>query len=195
MKRFMSVFILLIAFVLHSNAQTTWQIDQTHSNLDFSVRYMMLSNVRGSYGDFDAVLVQHNDDFSGSEIEVTVNAASINTQNEDRDDHLRSDDFFNAENHPEIKFISREFQKNGEDTYRVIGDLTIRDVTREVEIETELLGIVDDPRGFQRVAFEGTTTVNRDDFGVQWNRVLEAGGFMVGQDVTISISAQFINES
>jgi len=154
---------------------------------------MMLSNVRGTYDNFDAVLVQHNDGFTGSEIEVTVQAASINTQNEDRDNHLRSDDFFDVPNHPKLKFVSREFQKTGNDTYRIVGDLTMRDVTQPVTIDAEMVGMVDDPRGFQRVAFTGETTVNRNDFGVRWNRALEAGGFLVGENVRIMINAQFIN--
>jgi len=194
MNRFLGIFALLIAFALNTQAQTTWQIDPVHSNLDFSVRYMMLSSVRGTYTDFDAVLVQNNDDFSGSEVEVTVMANSINTQNNDRDNHLRSDDFFNAENYPELNFVSREFNRTGDDSYRIIGDLTIREVTREVELDAELVGMVDNPDGGQRVAFTAETTVDRNDYGVQWNRALEAGGFVVGNTVTITISAQFLNE-
>lgn len=195
MKRLTGVFVLLIAFILQANAQTNWNIDRTHSNLDFSVRYMMLSNVRGNYTDFEGVLVQNNDDFSGSRIEVTIDAASIDTRNEDRDNHLRSDDFFNAETHPEITFVSREFERTGEDTYRILGDLTIRGVSQPVELDAELVGIVDDPRGFQRAAFTATTSVNRNDFGVKWNRVLEAGGFVVGGTVSITINVQFIEET
>jgi len=195
MKRFASVIVLLIAFLLQTNAQTTWELDRTHSNLDFSVRYMMLSSVRGNYTDFNAVLVQNNDDFSGSQIEVTINAASIDTRNEDRDNHLRSDDFFDAENYPQIRFVSREFERTGENTYRILGDLTIRGVTEAVELDAELVGVVDDPRGFQRVAFTGETTVNRNEFGVRWNRALEAGGFVVGDNVNITINAQFIDQS
>ncbi len=194
MKRFISLFSLFVILVTTSPAQTTWQIDKAHSNLDFSVRYMMLSNVRGTYENFDAVLVQHNDDFSGSEIEVTVQAVSINTQNADRDNHLRSDDFFDVENHPELTFVSREFQKTGNNTYKIAGDVTMRGVTKPVIIDAEMIGLVDDPRGFQRVAFTGETTVNRNDFGVRWNRALEAGGFLVGENVSIMINAQFMSQ-
>ncbi len=195
MKRFISVFVVIFAVAYLADAQTTWKIDKTHSNLDFSVRYMMLSNVRGSYTDFDAVLLQHNDNFVDSTVEVTVKAASIHTQNNDRDNHLRSDDFFDAENYPDLKFVSREFEKTGDTSYRIHGDLTIRGVTRPVEIDAELIGTMVDPRGNTRVAFTGSTTVNRNDFGVQWNRVLEAGGFLVGDNVTITINAQFIKQS
>lgn len=194
MKRFISIFSLFLILFSVSPAQNTWQIDKAHSNLDFSVRYMMLSNVRGSYDSFDAVLVQHNDGFSGSEIQVTVQAATINTQNSDRDNHLRSSDFFDIENHPDLKFVSREFQKSGDGTYTILGDLTMRGVTKPVTIDAEMIGLVDDPRGFQRVAFTGETTVNRNDFGVQWNRALEAGGFLVGENVRIMINAQFISQ-
>ncbi len=195
MRRIFSVFVLFLVFSLLANAQTTWKIDRAHSNLDFSVRYMMLSNVRGTYTDFDAELIQHNDDFSGSKVEVSVNANSVNTQNNDRDNHLRSDDFFDAENHPELTFVSREFEKTGGKTYRILGDLTIRGTTRPVELDAELVGIIDDPRGFRRAAFSGSTAINRNDFGVQWNRVLDAGGFVVGDNVNITINVQFIEES
>lgn len=194
MKRLLSTFVMVIAFAFLGNAQTSWTVDRAHSNLDFSVRYMMLSNVRGTYNDFNAVLIQHGDDFSGSEVEVTVIAKSIDTQNDDRDNHLRSDDFFDAENHPELTFVSREFEKTGEKTYRIFGDLTIRGTTRPVELDAELVGIIDDPRGFRRAAFSGSTTINRNDFGVQWNRVLDAGGFVVGDNVNITINVQFIEE-
>lgn len=195
MKYFARVLMLAIVFVFHVQSQTTWHLDTVHSNLDFSVRYMMLSNVRGAFTDFDAVLIQNGDDFSGSRVEVTVNTGSINTQNDNRDDHLRSDDFFDAENYTELTFISNEFKKVEGNNYRISGDLTIRGVTKPVEIEAELIGMIDDPRGMKRVAFSGETSVNRDDFGVQWNRALEAGGFVVGQTVNISINAQFLLES
>lgn len=195
MRRIFGLFVLFLVFSFLTNAQTTWKIDRAHSNLDFSVRYMMLSNVRGTYTDFDAVLIQHNDDFSGSKVEVSVNAISVNTQNNDRDNHLRSDDFFDVENHPELTFVSREFEKTGDKAYRILGDLTIRGTTRPVELDAELVGIIDDPRGFRRAAFSGSTTINRNDFGVQWNRVLDAGGFVVGDNVNITINVQFIEES
>jgi polyisoprenoid-binding protein YceI len=192
MKRFMSFFILAMVIGFHANAQITWQIDPAHSNVDFSVRYMMLSHVRGTYSDVDATLVQENDGFAGSQVTVAIDAASINTQNNDRDAHLRSDDFFDVENHPEIEFVSREFRKTGENTYKITGDLTIRGTSNPVELDAELIGKIDDPRGFKRAAFTATTSVNRNDFGVQWNQALEAGGFVVGRNVDITINAQFI---
>jgi polyisoprenoid-binding protein YceI len=191
MKRLFSISLLLTVFIFAGYAQTPWKIDPAHSNIDFSVRYMMLSNVRGSFGEFHGVLTQRNDDFSGSEVEIRIRTASINTNNTNRDNHLRSDDFFNAEEFPDIVFVTREFTKTGDTSYLLLGDLTIRNVTRPVELTGELIGIADDPRGFKRAAFTGQTTIRRDDFDVRWNQALETGGFMVGNDVTITVNAQF----
>ncbi len=194
MKTLSSLLFLLLFSLSSVSAQTTWKLDKTHSGLDFNVRYMMLTDVRGTYTDYDAILIQENDDFSGSRLEVTINSATINTHNADRDNHLRSADFFDVENHPEIKFVSTSFDKVGDNRYKVEGNLTIRDVTKPVVLDTEYVGTVDNPRGGKRAAFKAMTTINRDDFGVQWNRALEAGGFMVGKDVNLEITAQFISQ-
>jgi polyisoprenoid-binding protein YceI len=195
MKRIATAVLIIASCALQAHTKTVWKIDKAHSNLDFTVRYMALSNVRGTYTDFDAVLIQNGEDFTGSRVEVTVKAASIYTRNNDRDNHLRSSDFFDAENNPDITFVSGEFVKKDENMYTIPGELTIRGVTRPVEIEAEIMGTAVDPRGNTRVAFTGTTIINRNEFGVQWNRVLEAGGFLVGEDVTILITTQFVKQS
>jgi polyisoprenoid-binding protein YceI len=139
------------------------------------------------------VLKQGKEDFSGSTVEATIKSASVSTDNDTRDKHLRSDDFFNAEKYPSVTFRSTSFEKTGTDTYTIKGDLTIRDVTKPVTLEAKLLGTVTDPRG-TRVGFRATTTINRFDFGVKWDRTLDSGGFVVSKDVEIKITSEMMKQ-
>ncbi len=172
---------------------TRWQIDPAHSQADFAVKHMMFSKVRGAFSELSGTLEIDPDDLSASKVEVEIDAASIDTGQEDRDQHLRSDDFLDAEEHPVIRFESRrvegDFESPG-DTFRVVGDLTIRGTTREVVLDAAYLGEGTDPWGNTRRGFSAGTTIDRRDFGLTWNQALEAGGVLVGHDVEIDLQIQ-----
>jgi polyisoprenoid-binding protein YceI len=193
MRKAFMTFILFAAGLTGAVAQD-WKADPPHSRVMFTVTHMLVSEVNGRFTDFDLVLKQGKDDFSGSSVEATIKTASVSTDNEMRDKHLRSDDFFNAEKYPVITFKSTSFDKTGDNTYRIKGNLTIRDVTKEVTLEAKLLGTVVDQRGSTRVGFKVTTTINRFDYGVRWDRTLDQGGLVVSNDVAITITTELIKQ-
>jgi polyisoprenoid-binding protein YceI len=162
-----------------------WQIDQNHSELSFRIRHLV-SRVRGTFDEWSGSLVADPNDLAGGSVEVDIATRSINTRHERRDNHLRSGDFFLADEHPQITFRSSRVETAGEQL-RVHGDLTMRGVTRPVVLEGRFLGITRDGQGRNRMGFEAETTVNRHDFGVSWNNVAEGGGLVLGEEVTISI--------
>jgi polyisoprenoid-binding protein YceI len=194
MKRFSMILVASILLAVTGLSQTNWRMDRAHTTIDFAVRYMMLSDVTGTYSEYDGTLSQVNEDFSDSIIEVRISSATINTRNNDRDNHLRSTDFFDSENHPDITFVSTGFHKLEDNKFKIPGTLTIREESHPVELDAELLGTITDAQGRERVAFTATTEIDRNNFGVQWNRALEAGGWLVGQMVTVNINAQFIKQ-
>lgn len=161
-----------------------WTIDATHSELTFRIRHLV-SRVRGGFDRWNGTIVAEPDRLGSGSVQVAIETASIDTGNERRDDHLRSDDFFSAEAHPRITFRSRKVEQQGE-RIRIRGDLTMRGVTRPVVLEGTYLGITKDAQGKRRMGFEAETTINRHDFGVSWNRAVESGA-MLGDDVEISI--------
>jgi len=173
-----------------STAQT-WTLDPAHSQVEFGVRHMMISTVRGTFREMEGTLFIDEDDPGSSLVEVEIDAASIDTRNDDRDTHLRSEDFFAVESFPTLTFKSREVKQEG-DELQIVGDLTIKDQTREVVLEGEELGRGTDPWGNPRVGFRAETAINRKDFGLTWNQALESGGFLVGDKVTISLEVQAI---
>jgi polyisoprenoid-binding protein YceI len=173
----------------------TWQIDPAHSHVEFAVKHLMISTVKGRFGDVEGSVTVEHDDPTSAQIEVTIAAGSIDTRVEKRDDHLRSEDFLHAERFPSLRFRSTGVERNGDDELRVKGDLTIRDVTREVVLEVEELGRAQDPWGGERAAFTATTKIERKDFGLTWNQALETGGVLVGDQVRISIDAQLVLQS
>jgi polyisoprenoid-binding protein YceI len=185
------LFVLLFGLTVAS-AQT-WKSDLSHSRVEFTVTHLMISEVTGRFTQFDATLQQGKEDFTDSKIETTIKTASVSTDNEGRDKHLRSDEFFNAEKFPELKFTSTSFEKTGKDSYRITGQLTMRDVTKEVVLEAKLLGSLSDPRG-TRAGFKATGTINRQDWGVKWNRTLDSGGVVVSDNVTITLLMEFIQQ-
>jgi polyisoprenoid-binding protein YceI len=170
---------------------TTWTIDPSHSHLEFGVRHLMISTVKGRFADFSGIIQLDPADLTTAKLDVTVNTASIDTRTADRDSHLRSADFFDVETYPTLTYAGRRVEKVG-DGYRVVGDLTIRGVTREVPLAVSLEGEVKDPWGNQRVAFAATTRINRADFGLVWNTALETGGVVVSDEVKISIDVELI---
>ncbi len=170
-------------------------LDPSHTRIGFVARHAMVTKVRGSFNDFEGSGYFDAADPSRSHLEVTIKAASIDTRNADRDAHLRSNDFFDMQTYPEIRFVSTSVQPVGENTYRVTGDLTIKGVTRPVAIDFELTGTAVDPYGNFRLGLEGSTTVNRKDWGITWNAALEAGGVLVSENIVVEIEASAIKKA
>lgn len=170
-----------------------YDIDPDHSQVTFKVKHLGISNVRGGFDLFEGSYSFDDQDPSNSIVETEIVASSINTNKKKRDDHLRSDEFLDVEKFPSITFKSREVKGSGEDL-QIIGDLTIHGVTKEVTLDTEYEGSATDPWGNKRSAFTATTEINRKDFGMTWNKALEAGGFLVGDNVEITIEVQGIEK-
>ena len=167
------------------NLTGTYTLDVAHSRIGFVARHAMVTKVRGSFNDFSGSGYFDGVNPEKSNVDVTINAASIDTRNPDRDAHLRSNDFFDMEKYPEIHFTSTSVELAGPSTYRVTGDLTIKGVTKPVSFDLEYTGAAVDPFQNQRVGFEGSATVNRKDWGINWNAALEAGGVLVSEKVTL----------
>ncbi len=174
-------------------ALKTFVVDQVHSNVGFKVRHLGITNVNGQFDEYDATITLDPENLSTLEAEATIQIASINTGNERRDGHLKSDDFFNAEAHPAMKFVSNKVVPGDNGAFELHGDLTIRDVTKPVVLEGALLGTGMTREGKQKVGLEASTTINRFDYNLKWDQVTEAGGLVVGQDVQIILELQ-LNE-
>lgn len=170
----------------------TWNIDTTHSAIGFSVRHMVVAKVRGRFASWTSKVQLDPADLTRSSVEVEIDANSIDTGVVDRDNHLRSADFFDVANFPTLRFTSTKVEKVSGDRYRLHGDITIRDITKPVTLEVEYGGQGKDPWGNQRVAFSATTSVSRGEFGLKWNQALEAGGVLVGDKIEIEIEVQAV---
>jgi len=170
--------------------QTTWTIDPSHTIVEFGIRHLMITTVKGRFGGVEGTIKGNPDDWTDAEVEVKIDAASVDTRNEDRDNHLRSADFFEVEKYPHLTYKSTKVTKTGENSYTIEGELTIRDVTKPVTLEAEYLGKAVDPWGNEKIGFSAKAKVNRKDFGLTWNAPLEAGGFLVGDEVTIELEVQ-----
>jgi polyisoprenoid-binding protein YceI len=168
----------------------TYSIDPAHSRMGFTVRHMGFSKVRGSFEQFEGTVRIAAEDISTLEASATIKSETITTNDQNRDTHLRSEDFFQVEKHPTITFKSREVRNVSGNRFVLVGDFTLRGVTRQIELKAEYLGSGTDPWGGKRVAFEGTTTINRKEFGLNWNALLETGGFLVSEEVEISLEVQ-----
>lgn len=169
--------------------KTRWAIDPTHSEIAFKVKHMMISTVTGHFEDFNALVESEDEDFENAEIFFSAKIDSVNTKNSDRDGHLKSKDFFNAAEYPELIFQSKSF-----DGERLIGDLTIRGITREVILDVDYNGIALDPYGQTKAGFEISGEINRKDFNLSWNAVTEAGSIVVSDSVKLAVDAQFIKQ-
>lgn len=194
MKYLLSTTLLAIMLMTTSFAQNTWKADLAHSRVDFTVNHLVVSEVSGRFTDFDVTLRQGKDDFSGSAIDATIKTASINTDNSQRDGHLRSDDFLNAEKFPVMKFESTSFEKTGDNTFTITGNLTIRDVTKPVVLSATLNGTVKTPWGDERAGFVATTSINRFDYGVKWDKALDTGGLIAGKEVRITLRTELVKQ-
>ena len=169
-----------------------WTVDPAHSSAAFEVKHMMISTVRGLFREYDGRLEAAEDDPSNSRVEGSAKTASIDTGNADRDAHLRSPEFFDAERYPEIRFASTRIEHVEGGTYRVFGDLTIKDTTREVEFQASVEGAGEDPWGQERVGIRVRGTVNRTDFGLTWNQPLARGGMLVGETVSVLVDVSAV---
>lgn len=193
MIKFLFTFFIGVMLFTGAHAQSVWKVDKTTSNVDFTVTHLLVSEVRGSFKDFTATFSSDKPDFSDMKLDATIKTASVFTDNERRDNHLRSNDFFNADSFPNITFKSTSVKKTGSDTYQITGDLTIRNITKPVVLETKYKGTVE-AFGGTRVAFKATTTIDRFDFGTIWDRKMETGGLVVGKEVNITLLMTFVKE-
>jgi polyisoprenoid-binding protein YceI len=173
---------------------TTWTIDNSHTLAEFSVRHLMISTVKGRFGEVSGKVVADDADPSRAQIEATINVASIDTREAQRDAHLRSADFFDAENFPTLTFRGTRVEKAG-DGLKVTGDLTIRGTTREVVLDVTSEGRVKDPWGGERAGYSATTKIKRSDFGLTWNMALETGGVVVGDEIKIALEVELVKQA
>ena len=177
---------------MSTTTKTLWKIDPTHSEVQFKVKHLVISTVSGSFGTFEGQIEADGDEFENAQATFTADIDSITTNNEDRDQHLKSGDFFNAEEYPQLTFESTNFEKVGDGEYKVAGDLTIRDVTKEIELDVVHGGTVGDPYGNTKAGFEVSGTINRKEFGLTWNAVTEAGNVVVGDKIKLQLNVQFV---
>jgi polyisoprenoid-binding protein YceI len=168
----------------------TWQIDPAHTNVEFAVKHLMISNVKGRFGDVNGALSGSLEDPADFTLDVTIDTQSVDTRQAQRDAHLRSPDFFDVEKFPTIRFVGKSIKGDVTDEFKLVGDLTIRDVTREVTLDVTNEGSLTDPWGNARIGFSAKTRIDRKDFGLQWNQALEAGGFVVGDEIKISVDVE-----
>jgi polyisoprenoid-binding protein YceI len=172
-----------------------WEIDSSHSGIHFSVRHLVIAKVRGQFSRWTGTLLVPDADFGRASLKVAIDAVSIDTGVKDRDVHLRSADFFDVEQYPELTFNSTAVEAAANDRLRVAGQLTIKGVTRDVSLEVEHLGLVKDPWGNERAAFTARTSIDRSDFGLTWNQLLEAGGVAVGDRIDIEIEIEAVRQA
>jgi polyisoprenoid-binding protein YceI len=176
-------------------ATTKWSIDPTHSEVQFKVKHMMIATVTGQFSNFNASVETNGNDFSTAKVQFTADINSISTGNEQRDAHLKTGDFFDSGNHPQVLFESSELEKTGEDSYIMHGALTMRGVTHPVSLNVEFGGTTVDPWGNTRVGFDVSGKINRRDYGVSFSMVSETGGILLGEEVRLLASAQFVRQA
>jgi len=172
---------------METAVKTNWNIDNAHSEIAFKVKHMMISTVTGYFEDYSASVETENEDFKGASFSFTAQTDSINTKNSDRDAHLKSDDFFNAEAYPELKFESKSF-----DGSTLVGDLTIKNITKEVSLDVDFNGVAIDPYGQTKAGFDISGAINRKDFDLTWSAVTEAGKIVVSDTVKLQLNVQFV---
>lgn len=188
---FAALFLLLGITI---QAQTAWKIDEAHSKVQFSVSHMVISDVTGQFRKFDGSITSAGDDFSKGRVEMTMQVASINTDNEKRDEHLKSADFFDAQKYPEIKFVGKSLKKVKGNKYKLTGNFTMKGVTRPITLDVIYGGVIKDPYGRVRSGFKVSGTINRFDYNLKWNNMLETGGAVVGKDVNLVCNIELVRE-
>ncbi len=172
-------------------ATTNWSIDPTHTEIGFKVKHMMFTNVSGKFKTFDATITSENDNFENANMEFSADINSIDTNNADRDNHLKTGDFFDAETYPKLSFKSTSFNKK-EDDYELVGDLTLKGITKSVKFPVEFSGLMTDPWGNTKVGINIAGKINRKDWGLNYNAALETGGVLIGEEVRLNIEIQLI---
>lgn len=187
-----SFFALFLATTTTAQTAQKWAVDKVHSSVKFNITHLVISEVEGSFKVYDGSISNTKSDFSDAQINFSVDVASINTDNEMRDEHLKADDFFNAKDFPKMTFKSSSFKKKSGNTYELSGDLTIRNVTKKVKFQVTYGGTAKDGYGNTKAGFKADATINRFDYGLKWNALTEAGGATVGQDVRIVLNLQFV---
>jgi polyisoprenoid-binding protein YceI len=174
-------------------AITKWVLDPTHSEVEFKVKHLMISTVTGTFSSFAADVATEDEDFTKAKVAFTVDVASISTNNEQRDGHIKAADFFDAANFPQIKFVATRIEDVDNDgSYNIHGDLTIRDITKNVKLEVEFGGVIKDPWGSTRAGFTVSGKINRKDFGLTWHMATDTGGVVLGDDVRIHVSLELV---
>ena len=187
--------VILLAAVIETDAQVaTWNVDHSHSSVKFNISHLVISEVEGSFKKYDGTIKSDKDDFTDANIQFTVDVASIDTDSENRDNHLKSDDFFNVQKYPQMIFKSSSFKKISDNKYVLEGELTIRDVTKKVKFDVVYGGTAKDGYGNTKAGFKASTVINRFDYGLKWNAITEAGGMTVGSDVKIILNIQFAKQ-
>jgi polyisoprenoid-binding protein YceI len=190
MKRLILLITLIAGVTISAFAQQHWEVDKVHSSVKFGVSHLVISTVEGNFKDFDAKLSTKSDG-TIEKIEADIKTASVNTDNQQRDTHLKSDDFFAVSKFPDMVFISKNIQKKGDNNYKITGDLTIRGVTKTAVLDATNNGTIKDPWGNTKTGWSATGKINRFDFGLSWSQAIETGGLVVGKEVTITINAEF----
>jgi polyisoprenoid-binding protein YceI len=176
------------------STKTTWAIDPSHSEIQFKVKHMMITNVTGHFSEFEGSVESDGIDFETAKIEFKANVASISTNSEQRDNHLKSDDFFSVEKYPNLSFTDGTLVSTGEETFDLTGNLTIKDITKAVTLKAELGGIDKDPWGNEKVGFSLTGKINRKDFGLTWNALTESGGMLVSEEIRLIAEIQLVRK-
>jgi polyisoprenoid-binding protein YceI len=195
MKKLSLIFGLLLAAFVSAHAQTTWKSDAAHSSIEFTVTHMVISEVTGKFGGFEAVLEAGQDDFSDASIEFSADASTINTGIEKRDGHLKSADFFDVEKFPKLTFKSTSFEQVDGKQYALKGDMTMHGVTKSVVLDVVYNGTIKDPYGQTKAGFKVTGELNRADYGLTWNSTLETGGVVVSEEVGITANIQLVKDA
>lgn len=193
MKTMLLGMTVALATAATATAADSYALDKSHSNIGFEISHMVISDVEGEFGDYAIHLELDTENLSASSVHAVIQTASIDTDNADRDDHLRNEDFFNVATYPTIEFQSTKIMEKGGD-WVAVGDFTMLGVTKQIELDFELSGPIQDPWGNTRVGIEASTTINRQDFGMSWSKAMDTGGLMVGNDVEIEIKFEAIRK-
>jgi polyisoprenoid-binding protein YceI len=194
MKTMKYTFLALLVSAAAFAQSTVWKFDPSHSQIGFSVTHMVISDVTGNFKKFDGEVKSNGNDFTNAVISFTADVNSINTENEKRDGHLKSDDFFNAEKYPQIKFVGKSMKKVDKNKYKLTGDFTIRNVTKTITLDVVYKGNAE-AYGQEKAGFKITGTINRFDYNLKWNSLLETGGAVVGKDVEIVCNVQLVKQA
>jgi len=176
-------------------ATTLWTIDKTHSEIQFKIRHLMITHVTGSFGRFDATIETTDDNFDTAKINFSAEVDSITTNNEQRDGHLKSADFFEISKYPTLLFVSTKFENISGEEYNLYGDMTFHGVTKNIKLQVEHGGVIKDPWGMTRTGFSIEGKINRKDFGLTWNAATEAGGVVLSEDVKLHANVEFVKQA